>query len=197
MVASLLDFKHTLDAAVAAIYDFDPHAETAAMTPDMIVKEEKRRLVLENEEREGLKHGVETRQAKPAEMIGELAIFPLSITIGRCLISHQLPAKHLDSVMRKGQGALTQAEFEHQLDEIVSLVKFTKDKDVFKEFYMTQLAKRLLLSKSASSEEELSMVKKLKQGQSPSEWARLSRPDATHCAPSLQNTERNLLPEMR
>ena len=71
--------------------------------------------------------------------------------------------------MRKGQGALTQAEFEHQLDEIVSLVKFTKDKDVFKEFYMTQLAKRLLLSKSASSEEELSMVKKLKQGQSSSQ----------------------------
>jgi hypothetical protein len=82
MVASLLDFKHTLDAAVAAIYDFDPHAETAAMTPDMIVKEEKRRLVLENEVREGLKHGVETRQAKPAEMIGELAVFPLATTIG-------------------------------------------------------------------------------------------------------------------
>ena len=61
MVASLLNFKHILDSAVAAIYDFDPHAETAAMAPEMIVKEEKRRLVLENEIREGLKHGVETR----------------------------------------------------------------------------------------------------------------------------------------
>jgi cullin 4 len=74
-------------------------------------------------------------------------------------------AKHLDSVMRKGQGSLDQARFEHSLDEIVSLVKYTKDKDVFKEFYMTQLAKRLLLSKSASNEEELSMVKKLKTGE--------------------------------
>jgi cullin 4 len=67
--------------------------------------------------------------------------------------------------MRKGQGSLDQARFEHSLDEIVSLVKYTKDKDVFKEFYMTQLAKRLLLSKSASNEEELSMVKKLKTGE--------------------------------
>lgn len=137
MVASILDFKHQLDEAIRVLYDFDPRTETEI---GKVVKEEKRKLALENEVREGLKYGVETRQEKPAELI----------------------AKHLDTVMRKGQGALTQAQFEHSLDEIVSLVKFTKDKDVFKEFYMTQLAKRLLLSKSASNEEELSMVKKLK-----------------------------------
>jgi cullin-4 len=50
------------------------------------------------------------------------------------------------------------------LNNIVDLVKFTKDKDVFKEFYITQLAKRLLLGRSASTEEEINMVKKLQTG---------------------------------
>lgn len=91
--------------------------------------------------RDGIRAGVETRQAVPAEMI----------------------AKHLDAVLRRGQGATSAAEFDTQLDEIVALVKFTKDKDVFKQFYVAQLAKRLLLGRSASNEEEMSMVRKLQR----------------------------------
>jgi cullin-4 len=68
--------------------------------------------------------------------------------------------------MRKGQGSMSAEGFEKALNNIVDLVKFTKDKDVFKEFYITQLAKRLLLGRSASMEEEISMVKKLQNGQS-------------------------------
>lgn len=59
---------------------------------------------------------------------------------------------------------MTAIEFEEVLNNIVDLVKFTKDKDVFKGFYITQLAKRLLLGKSASAEEEISMVRKLQEG---------------------------------
>lgn len=66
--------------------------------------------------------------------------------------------------MRRGQGTMTASEFEDLLNNIVDLVKFTKDKDVFKGFYITQLAKRLLLGKSASAEEEISMVRKLQEG---------------------------------
>jgi hypothetical protein len=73
-------------------------------------------------------------------------------------------AKHLDQTMRKGQGSMSAEAFEKVLDDIVDLVKFTKDKDVFKEFYITQLAKRLLLARSASTEEEINMVKKLQSG---------------------------------
>lgn len=70
-------------------------------------------------------------------------------------------AKHLDVVMRKGQGSGTELEFNNQLDQIIALIGFTKDKDVFKAFYSTQLAKRLLLNKSASDDMERNMILKL------------------------------------
>jgi cullin-4 len=65
--------------------------------------------------------------------------------------------------MRKGQGSGTEAEFNALLDEIIALIGYTKDKDVFKAFYSTQLAKRLLLSKSASDDMERNMIIKLQQ----------------------------------
>lgn len=66
--------------------------------------------------------------------------------------------------MEKGQGNKSETEWNREMDEIVDLVKFTKDKDIFKEFYINQLAKRLLSGKSASNEDEIKMVKKLQNG---------------------------------
>jgi cullin-4 len=67
--------------------------------------------------------------------------------------------------MRRGQGSGTEAEFDRQLDEIIALIGFTPDKDVFKAFYSSQLAKRLLLNKSASDDMERNMIVKLQQGE--------------------------------
>lgn len=67
--------------------------------------------------------------------------------------------------MRKGQGKGTEAEFNALLDEIIALIGFTRDKDVFKAFYSTQLAKRLLLNKSASDDMERNMIIKLQRGE--------------------------------
>ena len=67
--------------------------------------------------------------------------------------------------MEKGQGTRPEAEWDRLMDEIVDLVKFTKDKDIFREFYISQLAKRLLSGRSASNEDEIKMVKKLQNGQ--------------------------------
>jgi cullin-4 len=67
--------------------------------------------------------------------------------------------------MRRGQGSGTEAEFDSQLEEIIALIGFTPDKDVFKAFYSTQLAKRLLLNKSASDDMERNMIIKLQQGE--------------------------------
>ena len=72
-------------------------------------------------------------------------------------------AKHLDIAMRRGQGSGTEAEFNAFLDEIIALIGFAKDKDVFKAFYSTQLAKRLLLNKSASDDMERNMIVKLQK----------------------------------
>ncbi|WVQ94950.1 hypothetical protein IAU59_002040 [Kwoniella sp. CBS 9459] len=98
-----------------------------------------RQFELEEAVRTGFKAGMGSRQNAPAEWI----------------------AKHLDMAMRKGQGSGTEAAFNAHLDEIIALIGFTKDKDVFKAFYSTQLAKRLLLSKSASDDMERNMIVKL------------------------------------
>ena len=66
--------------------------------------------------------------------------------------------------MRKGQGSGTEDEFNDLLDEIIALVGFTRDKDVFRAFYASGLAKRLLLNKSASDDMERNMIVKLQNG---------------------------------
>jgi cullin-4 len=90
--------------------------------------------------------------------------------------------------MEKGQGNKSDAEWNREMDEMVDLVKFTKDKDIFKEFYINQLAKRLLSGKSASNEDEIKMVKKLQNGKSGGIGGT--------CADASQNSERSLRPEM-
>ncbi|KAJ9114492.1 hypothetical protein QFC20_001365 [Naganishia adeliensis] len=140
MVPSLLTFKRFCDSSIASLYDpTDPANPAAFKTVQGETKEARRRLALEGEVRDGLKAGMETRKAVPAELI----------------------AKHLHKLMERGQGQKSDQEWDRQMDEMVDLVKFTKDKDIFKEFYINQLAKRLLSGRSASNEDEIKMVKKL------------------------------------
>lgn len=69
--------------------------------------------------------------------------------------------------MRKGQGSSSEAEFSVLLDEIVALIGYTPDRDVFRAFYTSGLAKRLLLNKSASDDMERTMIVKLQKGGQP------------------------------
>ncbi|KAK7047188.1 hypothetical protein VNI00_006854 [Paramarasmius palmivorus] len=84
--------------------------------------------------------GFKARRKKPAEAI----------------------AKHLDKLLRKGQGSTSDAEYEALLDSVLSLYRYSDDKDVFRTFYHRQLAKRLLLGRSASDAIEKDMLKKLR-----------------------------------
>ena len=86
--------------------------------------------------------GFKKRRNKPAEMI----------------------ARHIDKLMRKGQGSASDESFNEQLDSALALYRFTADKDVFRAFYHRALAKRLLLGRSASDDAEKAMLKKLKEG---------------------------------
>jgi cullin-4 len=73
MVSSLITFKRFCDSSIAALYDpADPANPTAFKTAEGEHKEARRRLALESEVRDGLKAGMETRQAVPAELIGTL-----------------------------------------------------------------------------------------------------------------------------
>jgi cullin-4 len=91
--------------------------------------------------------------------------------------------------MRRGQGSGTEAEFDSQLEEIIALIGFTPDKDVFKAFYSTQLAKRLLLNKSASDDMERNMIIKLQQGKLPCH-------ESASCQLILQRWEKSSLLEI-
>ncbi|KAK4052424.1 hypothetical protein OIV83_002226 [Microbotryomycetes sp. JL201] len=71
-------------------------------------------------------------------------------------------AKFIDQKMRSGNKALDDDELEHLFGDVLFLFRFTQGKDMFEAFYKRDLAKRLLLNKSASFDAERSMLLKLK-----------------------------------
>ena len=72
-------------------------------------------------------------------------------------------AKFVDSKLRLGNKEATEEELERLLDKIMVIFRFIHGKDVFEAFYKKDLAKRLLVGKSASVDAEKSMLSKLKQ----------------------------------
>ena len=79
-------------------------------------------------------------------------------------------AKYLDNLLRKGDKGLSAAgesashTLEEEMDRVLVMFRFVHGKDVFEAFYKKDLAKRLLLAKSASADAERSMLAKLKNG---------------------------------
>lgn len=91
--------------------------------------------------KDAFEHFINKRQNKPAELI----------------------AKFIDGKLKTGNKESTEDELERRLDKIMILFRFIHGKDVFEAFYKKDLAKRLLLGKSASVDAEKSMLSKLKQ----------------------------------
>ncbi|XP_055919720.1 cullin-4A [Eupeodes corollae] len=75
----------------------------------------------------------------------------------------ELIAKYVDMKLRAGNKEATEEELEQILDKIMVLFRFIHGKDVFEAFYKKDLAKRLIVGKSASVDAEKSMLSKLKQ----------------------------------
>ncbi|CAF3377203.1 unnamed protein product [Rotaria sp. Silwood1] len=75
----------------------------------------------------------------------------------------ELIAKAVDARLRTGNKEATEEELEKILDKLLILFRFIHGKDVFEAFYKKDLAKRLLVGKSASVDAEKSMLLKLKQ----------------------------------
>ena len=71
-------------------------------------------------------------------------------------------AKFVDSKLRAGNKEASEEELERLLDKIMVIFRFIHGKDVFEAFYKKDLAKRLLVGKSASVDSEKSMLSKLK-----------------------------------
>ncbi|TYH72962.1 hypothetical protein ES332_D05G294000v1 [Gossypium tomentosum] len=90
--------------------------------------------------KDSFEHLINLRQNRPAELI----------------------AKFLDEKLRDGNKGTSEEELEGTLDKVLVLFRFIQGKDVFEAFYKKDLAKRLLLGKSASINAEKSMISKLK-----------------------------------
>ncbi|WWC72278.1 uncharacterized protein I206_106240 [Kwoniella pini CBS 10737] len=151
MIDATLKIKRFTDKAISSLFsssedlslDKSEDVEDKVFAKDISEQKRLRRnrqFELEEASRVGFKKGLGSRQNAPAEWI----------------------AKHLDLAMRRGP-SLSDSEFNAHLDEIIALIGFTKDKDVFKAFYSSQLAKRLLLGRSASDDMERNMIAKLQK----------------------------------
>lgn len=57
---------------------------------------------------------------------------------------------------------LTENDVELVLDKAMVIFRFLQEKDVFERYYKQHLAKRLLLNKSVSNDNEKNMISKLK-----------------------------------
>ncbi|XP_062833350.1 cullin-4A isoform X2 [Anolis carolinensis] len=82
--------------------------------------------------------------------------------LGEHLTAILQKAKYVDSKLRAGNKEATDEELERILDKIMIIFRFIHGKDVFEAFYKKDLAKRLLVGKSASVDAEKSMLSKLK-----------------------------------
>ncbi|KAK9797070.1 hypothetical protein WJX73_002435 [Symbiochloris irregularis] len=74
----------------------------------------------------------------------------------------ELIARYLDGELRAGGSSQSEEELEGTLDRALLLFRYISGKDVFEAFYKRDLAKRLLLGKSASADAEKTMIGKLK-----------------------------------
>lgn len=108
------------------------------------------------------------RKNKPAEMIGASAacvsaaqtVPPAVLTPIPTLGLPLFSAKEIDALLRSK--ATSADSVDAKLDSLLTLVRYTRDKDVFRAFYVAALAKRLLLNRSSSEDAELKMVTRLK-----------------------------------
>lgn len=77
--------------------------------------------------------------------------------------SPELLAKYCDLLLKKSSKNPEEAELEDTLNQVMVVLKYIEDIDVFQKFYSKMLAKRLVNHTSASDDAEASMISKLKQ----------------------------------
>ena len=94
-----------------------------------------------NAVRDAFEHCINKRPNKPAELI----------------------AKYIDQKLRAGNRELTEEDLERIMDKALILFRFIQGKDIFEGFYKKDLAKRLLIGRSASDDAERAMLLRLKQ----------------------------------
>jgi len=103
--------------------------------------------------------------------------------------SPELVAKYADSLLKKSNKAGEEADLEAALKNTMTVFKYIEDKDVFQKFYSKMLARRLILSTSASDDAEANMISRLKEACGTDYTAKLQKmfQDITLCKDLNEN----------
>ena len=108
-----------------------------------------------------------TDNPKPGEMIakyvdmilrGGAKAIPATLASSGSVV-HDIDNEDIDDI-----GGEEDAEISRQLDQVLDMFRFVHGKAVFEAFYKRDLARRLLMGRSASADAEKSMLTRLKSG---------------------------------
>lgn len=108
-----------------------------------------------------------TDNPKPGEMIAKYVDMVLkggTKAIRTSGVGIEDAQKAPDNENQEGESEDEDVEISKQLDQVLDLFRFVHGKAVFEAFYKRDLARRLLLGRSASSDAEKSMLTRLKSG---------------------------------
>ena len=108
-----------------------------------------------------------TDNPKPGEMIAKYVDMVLkggTKAIRTSSVNTEDAPKAPDIEDQEGESEDEDVEISKQLDQVLDLFRFVHGKAVFEAFYKRDLARRLLLGRSASSDAEKSMLTRLKSG---------------------------------
>jgi cullin-4 len=105
-----------------------------------------------------------TNNSKVGEMIAKYIDILLRGGLKAVPRSLLFDAKDRDNAEKAGQASTgdEDAELDRQLEQALELFRFIEGKDVFEAFYKKDLARRLLMARSASQDAERNMLAKLK-----------------------------------
>lgn len=105
-----------------------------------------------------------TSNSKVGEMIAKYIDILLRGGLKAVPRSLAFDAKDRDAAEKRGEASTADedAELDRQLDQGLELFRFIEGKDVFEAFYKKDLARRLLMARSASQDAERNMLAKLK-----------------------------------
>jgi cullin-4 len=107
-----------------------------------------------------LRGGIKAVPSAAAPSTGSKRLPSALISIGS---GKEFGAEGEDIVMEDGDD---EVQLNQQLDQVLDLFRFIEGKDVFEAFYKKDLARRLLMNRSASADAERTMLARLKTGMS-------------------------------
>lgn len=155
MVVRLLDFKKKLDLILEQ--SFQRHEGLSHSLREAF------ETFINKSKRSNMTWG--TDNPKPGEMIAKYVDMVLkggTKAIRTSGVGTEDAPKAPDNEDQEGESEDEDVEISKQLDQVLDLFRFVHGKAVFEAFYKRDLARRLLLGRSASSDAEKSMLTRLK-----------------------------------